>query len=60
MNKIIWSYPSFMIGFMIGAICGLFCVATTTNDFHSQAIKHHAAHYDPQTAEFRWNDEVKP
>lgn len=27
------------------------------NDWEHDCVKHHAAHYDPQTATFKWNDE---
>ncbi len=42
-----------------GAILALVFTLPATV-WKSEAIAHHAAHYDGQTGKFVWNDEVKP
>lgn len=38
---------------------GLLQGAQSERTWRAEAIKHHAGHYDPETAKFVWNDEVK-
>lgn len=50
-----------LIGATIGFMIGAFGMGTACDyDSNKDAITHHAAHYDPQTGAFTWNDEVKP
>lgn len=48
---------SMLIGLAIGVVVGVFagCMATESRN-NADAIKHHAAHYDSVTGEFKWND----
>jgi len=34
------------------------CDIDDAREFRKQAIDRHAAHYDPQTGKFTWNDEA--
>lgn len=50
-------------GFEAGLICALgviagFTITAILSDVNSkeEAIRHHAAHYDSQTGDFKWND----
>lgn len=44
----------FVVTLLLGVWVGL---STEQSLMDRQAITHHAAHYDPQTAAFKWNDE---
>jgi hypothetical protein len=51
---------SFVIGMIFGAFIGMVVVMNVDNSiYHKLAIQHKSAHYDAQTAQFRWNDEVE-
>lgn len=51
-----------MIMVFVSGICfgiGIGAVWSTISE-KSEAVAHHAAHYDSQTGVWLWNDEVRP
>jgi len=49
-----------IIATTIGIAIGLFSGGHITNDtWRSEAIQHNCAHYDGQTGDFEWNEEIK-
>jgi len=48
--------PFILLGIVIGILIG---ATGNEGDFHREAIRHHAAHYDTNTGNFTWNHEAE-
>jgi hypothetical protein len=45
-----------IVSFLLGACWG---ESMAINRWQTEAVKHGAAHYNPQTAAFEWNDQPR-
>lgn len=53
-------FKEFCLDFLFPFVIGLFLGISITIDIYQYlAVQHNAAHYNPKTAQFEWNDTVR-